>query len=44
MIKLGSEAPDFKLLSHLETEFSIKEFEGVKNVMIVFYPLDWTYT
>ena len=44
MIKLGSEAPDFKLLSHFGTECSLREFSGVKNVMIVFYPQDWTYT
>ena len=44
MIAVGSEAPDFKLASHFDTEFSLGEFKGEKNVMLVFYPLDWTPT
>jgi len=44
MIAVGSEAPDFKLASQFDTEFSLSEFNGEKNVMLVFYPLDWTPT
>jgi len=44
MITVGSEAPDFKLSSQFDTEFSLSEFKGEKNVMLVFYPLDWTPT
>ena len=44
MIAVGSEAPDFKLASQFDTEFSLSEFKGEKNVMLLFYPLDWTGT
>ena len=44
MIAVGSEAPDFKLASQFGTEYSLSQFKGDKNVMLVFYPKDWTYT
>ena len=44
MITIGSEAPDFKLESQFDVEYTLSQFKGVKNVMLVFYPLDWTYT
>ena len=44
MIALGTEAPDFKLVSQFKTEISLSDFSGKKNVMLVFYPKDWTYT
>ena len=44
MIAVGSEARDFKLASQFDTEFSLSEFKGEKNVMLVFYVLDWTAT
>jgi len=44
MIAVGSEAPDFKLTSQFNTEFTISEFKGEKNVMLIFYPKDWTFT
>ncbi|MBL4823894.1 MAG: redoxin domain-containing protein [SAR324 cluster bacterium] len=44
MIAVGSTAPDFKLASQSGTEFSLSEFKGTKNVMLVFYVLDWTST
>ena len=44
MIALGTEAPDFKLESQIKTEFSLSEFFGKKNVLLVFYPKDWTFT
>ena len=44
MITVGSVAPDFKLESQLDTNFTLSQFMGEKNVMLFFYPLDWTYT
>ena len=44
MIVVGSDAPDFKLDSQFDIEYSVSQFKGDKNVMLVFYPLDWTPT
>ena len=45
MIEVGKQAPDFELASHLGgTKFTLYQFKGHKNVMLVFYPLDWTPT
>jgi len=45
MIEVGKQAPDFELASHLGgTKFTLSQFKGQKNVMLVFYPLDWTPT
>ena len=44
MIEVGSEAPDFKLASQFNTEITLSEFRNKKNVMLVFYPKDWTFT
>ena len=44
MIAVGSDAPDFKLDSQFDTEYTLSKFKGSKNVMLFFYPLDWTYT
>ena len=44
MIAVGSEAPDFKLVSQFDSEYSLSEFKGEKNVMLVFYPFDWSAT
>jgi len=44
MIVVGSEAPDFKLVSQFDSEYSLSEFKGKKNVMLVFYPFDWSAT
>ena len=43
MSAVGTEAPDFELESHLSgKKFSLSQYKGQKNVMLVFYPLDWT--
>ena len=43
MIKVGTTAPDFELDSQLaDKSYSLAQFKGEKNVMLVFYPLDWT--
>ena len=44
MIEVSTIAPDFKLESQFGTEYSLSQFKGDKNVMLVFYPKDWTYT
>ena len=43
MIKKGSKAPDFRLETS-DGEVSLQDYYGQKNVMLIFYPLDWTNT
>ena len=44
IIQPGADAPDFKLDSHQDDSVSGSSFKGKKNVLIVFYPLDFTPT
>lgn len=41
-LKVGSKAPDFKLMSHKDVEVSLGDYRGKKNVILVFYPLDFS--
>jgi peroxiredoxin len=42
-LKVGDQAPDFELPGHRGTEkFKLSDARGKKNVVLVFYPLDWT--
>ena len=42
-LKVGDQAPDFELPGHRGDEkFRLSDSRGKKNVVIVFYPLDWT--
>jgi peroxiredoxin len=42
-LKVGDKAPDFELSGHRNKErFRLSGLRGRKNVVIVFYPLDWT--
>jgi peroxiredoxin len=41
MIEKGSKAPDFRLESTYR-EVSLHDYYGQKNIMLIFYPLDWT--
>lgn len=42
-LKVGDKAPDFELPGHRGTErFRLSASRGKKNVVLVFYPLDWT--
>jgi peroxiredoxin len=42
-LKVGDSAPDFELPGHRGGEtFKLSSARGKKNVVIVFYPLDWT--
>ena len=40
--KVGEEAPDFTLMSHLDKEVKLSDFRGKKNVVMAFYPLAFT--
>lgn len=42
-LKVGDQAPDFELPGHRGGEkFKLSDVRGKKNVVLVFYPLDWT--
>ena len=42
-LKVGDLAPDFELPGHRGGEkFRLSSLRGQKNVVLVFYPLDWT--
>ena len=41
-LKVGDEAPDFTLPTHNEGELNLEWYEGRKNVVLAFYPGDWT--
>jgi peroxiredoxin len=42
-IDVGTAAPDFTLKTQDEKEFKLSAFKG-KNVVLLFYPLDWSPT
>ena len=44
IIAAGAKAPDFELDSHLDEKVKLSGYKGQKNVMLVFYPLDFTPT
>lgn len=39
---VGDKAPDFTLPTHSEGELNLQWYEGRKNVVLAFYPGDWT--
>lgn len=41
-ITAGQTAPDFTLPNQDKKEVKLSEFAGRKNVVLVFYPLDWS--
>lgn len=41
-IKVGDVAPDFTLKNQDGNEVSLNSFKGQKNVVLAFYPLDWS--
>jgi peroxiredoxin len=42
-LKVGDQAPEFELSGHRSGEkFRLSDQHGKKNVVMVFYPLDWT--
>lgn len=40
-LKIGQQAPDFVLTSHLEKPVRLSDYRG-KNVVLAFFPLAWT--
>jgi peroxiredoxin len=42
MLQIGDTAPDFELKNHLGGTVKLSDYRGKKNVVIAFYPLDWT--
>ena len=43
-VSVGSVAPDFTLKDQNQKEVHLSDFLGKKNVVIVFYPIDWSPT
>src|SRR2546430_9325047 len=43
-IAVGQTAPDFALLNQEKKEVKVADFAGKKNVVLVWYPLDWSPT
>ncbi|MBZ5529278.1 MAG: peroxiredoxin [Acidobacteriia bacterium] len=41
-IAVGAAAPDFVLKDQNQKEVKLSDFAGKKNVVLVFYPLDWS--
>ncbi len=41
-LRVGDEAPDFTLPTHNEGELNLAWYRGRKNVVLAFYPGDWT--
>lgn len=43
-IAIGQHAPEFALKDQNQQEVKLADFKGKKNVVLVFYPLDWSPT
>ena len=43
-ISVGQKAPDFTLPNQDKKEVKLSDFAGKKNVVLVWYPLDWSPT
>jgi peroxiredoxin len=41
-IQVGATAPDFTLKDQDQKEFKLSELKGKRNVVLAFYPLDWS--
>lgn len=41
-ISVGAAAPDFSLKDQNQKEVKLSDFKGKKNVVLIFYPLDWS--
>ena len=41
-LTVGSAAPDFTLKDQNQKEIKLSDFSGKKNVVLIFYPLDWS--
>ena len=43
-LSVGQAAPDFTLKDQSQKDVKLSDFAGKKNVVLVFYPLDWSPT
>ena len=43
-VAVGDKAPEISLKSTLDKEISLSDYQGEKNVVVVFYPLDFSPT
>jgi len=43
-VSVGQAAPDFTLKDQSQKDVKLSDFAGKKNVVLVFYPLDWSPT
>jgi mycoredoxin-dependent peroxiredoxin len=41
-LSVGSAAPEFTLKDQNQKDVKLSDFQGKKNVVMVFYPLDWS--
>ncbi|MFY9268876.1 MAG: peroxiredoxin [Candidatus Manganitrophaceae bacterium] len=41
-VEVGEEAPDFILKDQNEKEVRLADYRGKKNIVLAFYPLDWS--
>ena len=41
-VKVGDTAPDFSLKDQDQKDVKLSDFRGKKNVVLAFYPLDWS--
>src|SRR5580658_7648640 len=44
-LKVGEEVPDFELpavVGNIKSQFKLSDYRGKKNVVLAFYPADWT--
>jgi peroxiredoxin len=41
-IKVGDKAPDFELPNQEQKKVKLSDFAGKKNVVLAFYPFDWS--
>ncbi len=44
MTAIGQTAPNFTLTDHFGRSVELAQFRGKCNVLLLFYPLDWTPT
>ena len=41
-LEVGTMAPDFRLKNQDQTTVALSDYKGTKNVILVFYPADFT--
>ena len=44
-LNIGDEVPDFELpavVGNIKQQFKLSDYRGKKNVVLAFYPADWT--